>query len=78
VSSIRCDHCSFETTCHGGLKELVEDHPSFMRPDEQIKTELRPFRMQVLRLYPDFESHPIFNDYIMAAQAPADQDTQSA
>lgn len=65
IDHLSCDHCSFETTWrpYGGL---ITNHPSFMRPDEDIKKELVPYRMQILRLYPDFESDPIFDDYNMA------------
>ena len=39
-----------------------------MRPTEQIIEDLYPFRMQILRLYPDFVTHPIFADFDMTAK----------
>ena len=37
-------------------------HPGLVKPIEQIDLALKHTRMQILRLYPDFLSHPIFDD----------------
>ena len=37
-------------------------HPDLIKPTEQINLELKHVRMQILRLYPEFLSHPIFDD----------------
>lgn len=37
-------------------------HPGLVKPIEQIDLELKHTRMQILRLYPDLLSHPIFDD----------------
>lgn len=71
VREITCDHCAFSTKTNeewyrNGLcyrTGLSYQHPTFMRPTEQVIKELSPFRMHILRLYPEFESHPIFDDF---------------
>lgn len=73
VCRIRCDHCSFAIV-RDSQNNFHQEHPSFMRSVEQIVEELFPFRMHILRLYPEFESHPIFDDY---KTAPAAQDNGS-
>lgn len=37
-------------------------HPGLVKPIEQTDLELKHTRMQILRLYPDFLSHSIFDD----------------
>lgn len=64
--SIKCPKCihSISTvyyTVHY-REEAQAQHPGLLRPTEQIISELMPFRMQILRLYPDFLTHPIFDD----------------
>ncbi|KAM0722296.1 hypothetical protein Q7P37_001737 [Cladosporium fusiforme] len=45
-------------------KDLVESHHlSLLRPESEVVAELHPFRFQILRLYPDFITHPVFADF---------------
>jgi len=37
-------------------------HLSLLRPEAEVVAELKPHRMQILRLYPEFVSHPVFAD----------------
>jgi hypothetical protein len=41
---------------------LGTQHPGLMKPLDQIVLELGPVRMQILRLYPEFLTYPIFDD----------------
>jgi hypothetical protein len=34
-----------------------------LRPEAEVVAELYPHRMQILRLYPEFVSHPVFADF---------------
>jgi hypothetical protein len=61
--TIQCPQCmhsasgsSFSST------GLGTQHPGLMKPLDQIVLELGPVRMQILRLYPEFLTHPIFDD----------------
>jgi hypothetical protein len=38
-------------------------HLSLLRPEAEVVAELYPYRMQILRLYPEFVSHPVFADF---------------
>jgi hypothetical protein len=38
-------------------------HLSLLRPEAEVIAELHPHRMQILRLYPEFVSHPVFADF---------------
>jgi hypothetical protein len=38
-------------------------HLSLLRPEAEVVAELYPYRTQILRLYPDFVSHPVFADF---------------
>jgi hypothetical protein len=38
-------------------------HLSMLRPEAEVVAELYPHRMQILRLYPEFVSHPVFADF---------------
>ena len=73
VKSLQCDHCSFNTNIdHTGYYGLLETaHPTFLRPTEEVIAELHPYRWQILRLYPDFHSHPIFHDFDIKKPAAA-------
>ena len=48
--------------------EIVKDHSvathhlSLLRSEAEVIHELRPYRMQILWLYPEFVTHPIFAD----------------
>jgi hypothetical protein len=53
----QCIHASSELSTGLGTQ-----HPGLMKSSEQIVLELSPVRMQILRLYPDFLTHPIFDD----------------
>jgi hypothetical protein len=34
-----------------------------LRPEVEVVAELHPFRMTILRLWPDFVNHPVFADF---------------
>lgn len=36
---------------------------ALLRPEAKVVAELYPYRMQILRLYPEFVSHPVFADF---------------
>lgn len=56
---VHCTQCMYSVSAlHGGPTQ----HPGLIKSTEQIILELGPFRMQILRLYPDFLTHPIFGD----------------
>jgi hypothetical protein len=38
-------------------------HLSLLRSETEVVAELYPYRMQILRLYPEFVSHPVFADF---------------
>jgi hypothetical protein len=38
-------------------------HLSLLRPEAEVVAELYPYRMQILRLYSEFVSHPVFADF---------------
>jgi hypothetical protein len=52
----RCSYpsCSFQISSPG------DEHPDFLRPAEDIGTELFPYRMKILRHWPDFLTHSMF------------------
>lgn len=58
-SGVKCPACAFDTSDATYMKL---QHPDLMKPDEHVVRELKPFRMQILRLYPEFLTHPIFDD----------------
>ena len=43
-------------------KAISAHHLSLLRPEAEVIAELYPHRMQILRLYPEFASHPVFAD----------------
>jgi hypothetical protein len=45
------------------LKAISAHHLSLLRPEAEVIAELYPHRMQILRLYPEFVSHPVFADF---------------
>jgi hypothetical protein len=56
-----CPRCAFSVNYYPG--RLVSDHHlDLLRPQEEVVAELFPVRFQILRLYPEFASHPVFND----------------
>jgi hypothetical protein len=46
----------------GKRTAIREHHLSFLRPGAEVVKELYPYRMQILRLWPEFASHPVFAD----------------
>jgi hypothetical protein len=61
--------CSYPT-CSFYPSSTNEEHPGFLRPAEEILTGLWPHRAQILRHFPQFISHPMFQErvssYILA------------
>lgn len=41
----------------------VATHHILLRSEAEVVAELKPCRMQILRLYPEFVSHPVFGDF---------------
>jgi hypothetical protein len=41
---------------------VTTHHLDLLRPEAEVIHELRPYRMQILRLYPGFVTHPVFRD----------------
>lgn len=63
---VECPSCGL--VIHNWDREAVRNevsahHLSLLRPEAEVKAELRPYRMQILRLYPEFVSHPVFADF---------------
>jgi hypothetical protein len=44
-------------------RAIEEHHLSFLRPEAEVVRELYPYRMQILRLWPEFVTHPVFADF---------------
>jgi hypothetical protein len=74
TTSIQCSSCllSFsglsegyrQTETQKAVKNAaLTHHLSLLRPEAEVKAELYPYRMQILRLYPEFVSHPVFADF---------------
>lgn len=42
---------------------IREHHLSFLRPEAEVVAELYPHRMAILRLWPEFVTHPVFADF---------------
>jgi hypothetical protein len=61
---IQCPQCmhSVAGPSFGSTNLENTQHPGLMRSLDQIVLELGPVRMQILRLYPEFLTHPIFDD----------------
>jgi hypothetical protein len=53
--------CSY-STCSFHLRPGTEQHPSFLRPAEEIVTDLWLHRKRILRHYPQFITHPMFQE----------------
>jgi hypothetical protein len=60
-SSARFRKCSY-STCSFHSENNGGDHPSFLRPAEEIATDLWPHRMGILRHYPQFITHPMLQE----------------
>jgi hypothetical protein len=71
VETIRCPSCllSFSglnrpaSVRRANMKAVSAHHLSLLRPEADIIAELYPHRLQILRLYPEFVSHPVFADF---------------
>jgi hypothetical protein len=67
----RCPSCQFSVAGvekYGSdqpAKEraIIEHHLSFLCPEAEVVKELYPHRMQILRLWPEFVTHPVFADF---------------
>jgi hypothetical protein len=68
---IACPSCPFSVanlklhwTSDQQAKEspIREHHLSLLRPEAEVIKELYPHRMQILRLWPEFVTHPVFAD----------------
>jgi hypothetical protein len=60
----RCER--WETSTAGlraSLEAVSTHHLSLLRPEAEVIAELYPYRMQILKLYPEFVSHPAFADF---------------
>lgn len=60
-NSVECPKCMYSIRGSESMNEGLQ-HPSLLRPTQQVIQELGPFRMQILRLIPEFITHPIFDD----------------
>jgi hypothetical protein len=76
IDTIQCSSClllfsglhsnSWSATSESqraALSAVSAHHPSLLRPEAEVEADLRPHRMQILRLYPEFVSHPVFADF---------------
>jgi hypothetical protein len=61
--AIRCPQCIHSASGSSFTSTgLGTQHPGLMKSLDQIVLELGLVRMQILRLYPEFLTHPIFDD----------------
>jgi len=42
---------------------MFAHHLDLLSPEAEAVAELYPYRMEMLRLYPEFVSHPVFADF---------------
>jgi uncharacterized C2H2 Zn-finger protein len=67
VNTIQCPSCSLPFSFRGNhQRNAAMAHlfsPHLLRPEAEGIAELYPHRMQILRLYPEFVSHPVFADF---------------
>lgn len=74
--TVQCPCCPFFVADFGGEwrnrkqqdykdknTQIANHHPSLLRPQAEVIAELYPYRMQILKLYPDFVTHPVFSDF---------------
>jgi hypothetical protein len=59
---VNCPTCSFSSDHYNADRQVNDHHLTLLRPQEEVFAELFPVRFQILRLYPEFASHPVFND----------------
>jgi hypothetical protein len=62
-----CPSCPFSVAGVGGYgfdktRAIGEHHLSLLRPEAEAVRELYPYRMQILKLWPEFVTHPVFAD----------------
>ena len=57
----QCPTCDYFITSYQTVPPGAQ-HPDLIKPSKQINSELKHVRMQILRLYPEFLGHPIFDD----------------
>jgi uncharacterized C2H2 Zn-finger protein len=66
-----CPSCPFSVDVVGGRSfeeenkiSAIEEHQlSLLRPEAEVVKELYPYRMQILKLWPEFVTHPVFADF---------------
>jgi hypothetical protein len=66
-----CPSCPFSVAGFEGYgsyqrdkeRAIREHHLSLLRPEAEVVKELYPYRMQILRLWPEFVTHPVFADF---------------
>jgi hypothetical protein len=66
-----CPSCPFSVAGVGGYgpdqedkkRAINEHHLSLLRPEAEVVKELYPYRMQILRLWPEFVTHPVFANF---------------
>jgi hypothetical protein len=69
--TVQCPWCSFTfSSLHSQTQyrraariAASAHHLSLLRPEAEVVAELYPYRMQILRLYSEFVSHPVFADF---------------
>jgi uncharacterized C2H2 Zn-finger protein len=73
-SALGCPSCTFSVTDYfprhywdsdqmNKETEVKQHHLSLLRPEAEVVRELYPYRMQILRLWPEFVTHPVFADF---------------
>jgi DNA-directed RNA polymerase subunit RPC12/RpoP len=68
---IRCPSCPFSVAgvaWRGSGQQdkwdaIEKHHLSLLRPEAEVVEEIYPYRMQILRLWPEFVTHPVFADF---------------
>lgn len=68
TDTFHCPACSFSIfnvafSRRSSEQVLILNHGlSLLRPENAVVAELYPYRFQILRLYPEFVTHPVFAD----------------
>lgn len=57
----RCPNCRFSSSAYSG-NSARDHHLTLLRPQEDVVAEMYPVRFQILRLYPESATHPVFHD----------------
>jgi hypothetical protein len=76
ADTVQCSSCLFSFSGWGerwwsapsesqqtARNAVTTHHLSLLRPEVEVVAELYPHRMWILRLYPEFVSHPVFADF---------------